>query len=50
MKQEDKNNDCMIISRDYLNYSKDGSEKTIIKIINRDYNTDNLLNQIRRLM
>lgn len=47
MKNEN-NKDYKIISREYLNYSGKGSEKEAINTINRDYNMDKFLRQVRQ--
>lgn len=45
---KEKNKDYTIISREYLNYSGKGSEKEAINAINRDYNMDKFLRQVRQ--
>ena len=45
IKKEDNNNkDYTIVSREYLNYSG----KDAINVINRDYNMDKFLRQVRQ--
>lgn len=46
--KDENKKDCTIISREYLNYSCKGSEKDAINIINRDYNMNEFLRQIRQ--